>query len=108
MLEWRSGRCNYHQDYNWPAVKEVRVSYLSFCTKCKLGMHKSCWDTWHKIRWGIQVDLAYEVNLVQSSTYTLKQFPCGYNTKFEHRHIKPDIHNGDEQPGGKVRLKDPW
>ena len=88
--EGRKGRCTYYQVHNKEPASACKTSW--FCKKCKVFLHSECLYDYHRARYGIILDLEYEINKVRRSRKMLKKLPRGVH-KMNHVRQSPDIHS---------------
>ena len=94
----RTGMCNFYKDYLGRKEGVTNVKAPIKCLQCGVGLHEECYYTYHQLREGVVLDLAYEINLVRSAHKTLHK----WNRKmcrFHQRRVQPDVHKGVEVPG---------
>ena len=70
----RNGMCNYYKDYLGRKQGVVNVNAPIKCLTCDLGMHEECYYTYHKVREGVVLALASEINDVRRSHLPLKKW----------------------------------
>ena len=85
-----NGRCTYYQVHKKEAASTCKTSW--FCQKCKVFVHPECFYDYHRARYGIILDLEYEINKVRSTRKMMKKLPRGVH-KMNHVRQSPDIHS---------------
>ena len=67
------------------------------CMQCDVGLHEEYYYTYHEIREGIVLDLAYKINLVRATHKYLHKLNRK-TVRYHSRRVKPAIHQGVELP----------
>ena len=71
--EGRKGKCTYYQVHKKEAATTCKTPW--FCKQCKVFVHPECYHDYHRVRFGVILDLEYEINKVRCSRKMLKKTP---------------------------------
>jgi len=83
----RKGKCTYYQLYHRPPANTCKTSW--YCTKCKEFLHPECYNDYHRVRYGVILNLEHQINSSRRSRKMVKKLPLGLH-KMNHVRLEPD------------------